>query len=238
MTSRVLALASLYEPMRFLERRVRNLNACDLSGVLVHWCDCSPEPVWERVREVLRGCRFEHRVDHHPERTTLYWTWNWIIRQSGWPDRTPEYLTNVNADDLHAPSYFAAMSALLDSRPDVMVAAPRWHHTREMDDAWPPRDGEILAPEPGGTMGHFPMWRSAAHREVGLFDPRMVAVGDSRFWGRVLRKRGPGAFAVHPEPLGCYLLHDSNLYHTALSPDGNQSGEGWDVGLDESGVEW
>lgn len=222
---RVLGLASLYEPLEFLEERVENLNSCDLSWALIHWRDCSSEPTWREVEKILRKSQFPQRVTHVSERETLYKTWNEIIIDSGWPREGPVYIANVNVDDVHAPEYFKVLSGYLDSNPECQIVAPQWYHLKKNGQEKEVVD--VRSPNPKQTMGHFPMWRASAHTAVGLFDPRMLAIGDSDFWGRVLRKFGYKAFGVYKKPLAAFLLHEKNLYFTSRGPNG-QTGEGWD----------
>lgn len=226
---KIVGLASLYEPLEFLETKVANLNSCDLSETLIHWCDCSSEKTWKEVEKILTKSKFEQKVEHVGERETLYWTWNHIILESGWPHAGPEYFTNVNVDDIHAPEYFKILSRLMDQNPEIQVIAPAWHHMEKKPDGAVERI-DVRHPKPGSTMGHFPMWRASVHQKVGIFDERMVAIGDSDFWNRVKHKFGVGAFAVHDVPLAIFLLHENNLYFTSRGPHG-ESGEGWDRSL-------
>lgn len=226
--AKILGLASLFEPLEFLEEKVQNLNSCSLQDVEVHFRDCSSEPTWREVERLLKDCRFKYRAIHVPERETLYTSWNHLILSSGWPLSGPKYLTNVNVDDTYHPDYFEKLSSFLDQHEDIQLVAPSWYHINLVRGKEVVED--IRSPNPKVTMGHFPMWRAAAHLAVGLFDPRMIVVGDSDFWGRLREKFGYKAFAVIPEPLAGFLWHEKNLYRTAVGPQG-QSGEGYDRSL-------
>lgn len=233
-TPRIVGMASLYEPLNFLERRIENLNRCDLSDTLIHWSDCSPEGTWTKVRDLVRSmCKFDYVLDHQAGRTTLYRTWNWIA--SSHRDKA-DFFTNVNADDTHHPGYFLQMSRFLDKNPQAQIAGCSWFVTGKTDlgPGWPPdaENNQRLVPE-SGTMGHFPMWRASLFSEIGYFDERMLVIGDADFWDRIRGRYGPSAFGYVDDHLACYTSHAGNLYSTAKGPNG-ESGEAWDRGLMES----
>jgi len=223
---KIVGLASLYEPLEFLENRIRNLNQCDMEDVLVHWADCSSEGTWKEVERIIKEkCRFSYRVDHLPERKTLYWTWNWIIGEN----KDALYYTNINVDDIYRPEYFKKMAEYLDKNPGTTIVACPWFVTDLKGQIWPVSvAGKPSIPSPTTTLGHFPMWRSSIHSDAGLFDPRMVAIGDSDFWGRVRIIKGTESMAIYPDVLACYLSHGNNLYNSKC---GGQSAEGHDRDL-------
>jgi hypothetical protein len=201
-----------------------------MDGVLVWFADCSPEKTWTDVeRTIASRCRFPHSTVHFPERKTHYWTWNWIVAES-LKDGRPDYFSNVNVDDIHHPGYFQRMASFLDARRDVLVASCPCLMTRKKGQGWPPEADRTHIPSPERTMGHFPMWRAGIHDTVGMFDPRMVVIGDAHMWGRVKARHGPAALAVHPDFLACYVGHDNNLWFNARGPNG-EPGEAWDRGL-------
>lgn len=227
---KIVALASLYQPMEFLVNRIRNLRQCDMSQVTVYWADCSPEATWKEVERAIKiECSFDYRVAHFKERKTLYWTWNWIIervREEG----GAEYLCNANVDDILHPEYFKKVPAFLDAHQETLIVSVPWLITKQKGQIWPPNYENHYAADPQKTMGHFPMWRLAAHDSVGLFHPQMLAIGDSHFWTQIRTKHGLGAMAAIEEYLGCYLAHENNLYNVSRGPDGI-SGEGHDRGI-------
>jgi hypothetical protein len=223
---KVVGLGSLYEPLPFLEDRIRTLNDSVLRDVLIYWVDCSPPAVFEEVRRIVEDkCRFGYRLEHLPERTTLYWTWNHIIEKTR---ECTEFFTPINVDDLQDPLYFQKMTSFLDEHPEFLIATCPWLLTDAKGQDWPPTaTGTHLVVDTRASLGHFPMWRSAAHDAVGLFDPAMVASGDWDFWDRIRERFGRGKFGVHPEPLGCHLLHENNLRRTGTGPSG-ECGQAWD----------
>lgn len=218
---RCVALASLYEPLEFLETRISNLNACDMRDVLVYFADCSPAETWVHVEKILKRCEFDFIGRHFPDRKTLYWTWNFIIEETR-RSIAPSFFTNVNVDDIHAPDYFQKLMAHLDAHEEFALVAPHWLVGRKKGQLWPPLkvDPGAAAPDPARTMGHFPMWRARLHDHVGLFDPRMLIVGDAYFWTRIRNHLGLGVMGTYPEPLACYLDHDANLSKTAVGLNG------------------
>src|SRR3972149_2154443 len=227
--AKVVGLASLYEPLEFLENRIANLNQCNMKDVLVHWCDCSSNATWEKVEKIIREkCQFEYRADHHPERKTIYWTWNWIIENNA----GAKYFTNINVDDIHHPEYFQKLAAYLDEHSQIVIVSVPWLVTKQKNQIWPPAAQGNTPPDPKRTLGHFPMWRSETHHDVGLFDPRMLTIGDSDFWRRIRIHRGQHTIAVHPEYLACYLSHAANAHHSLIGPNG-QRGEGYDRALQQ-----
>jgi FkbM family methyltransferase len=223
---KVVGISSLYEPLEFLETRIKNLNQCNMEGVLVYFSDCSSESTWYEIQVLLRDCKFPFRADHHPERKGIYWTWNWIIQKAG--DFSPQYFTNVNADDIYDPLYFQKVSGFLDQNPQYDIAACHWYQTFKKRQIWPP--AETVAPEHTPhhmhTLGHFPMWRSSLHNRVGLFDPRLIVGGDSELWFRVRSFLGSDVIAVLPDHLACYLRHENNAHETLKA--GGKSGEAYD----------
>lgn len=227
---RVVGMASLYEPLEFLETRIANLNQCDLSETIIYWADCSSAPTWREVRKlVASNCRFPYTLDHFEERTTLYWTWTWIARMA--VARCAEYITNVNVDDLHHPEYFRRMPSFLDDNKIVQIVGCSWLVTAKKGMVWPPdaENNQRLSADMG-TMGHFPMWRTSLFGEVGYFDERMLVIGDADFWDRIHSKYGTSAFGHVWDHLACYTTHGCNLYSTAKGPHG-ESGEAWDRSL-------
>lgn len=231
MAYKVVALASLYEPLEFLEDKIANFNSCDTSNTLIYWYDVSSEATWRTVDRLIREkCKFEYRLNHNQNRQTLYWVWDWIIEQINCGTGT-SYFCNTNVDDLLDPQYFQKMSKFLDDNQNIQIIASPWGVTNIKHQQWPPNmDSGLVNPDISKTCGHFPMWRSSLHSSVGLFDPRMVCIGDSHFWGRIRAKYGLEAFTCHAEYLGCYLSHANNLYHTSRGPNGC-SGEAYDRSL-------
>jgi hypothetical protein len=227
---KTVALASLYEPLEFLESKIANFNQSNHSDVLVYMSDCSSEKTWKEVDKLVRSkSKFEYVLDHHQKRETLYWTWNWII------DKTigskPQYYCTTNVDDVVHPDYFAKMSSFLDSNPTIQIVGCSWLLTTIPGEIWPPAssNSQILTQELAiRTLGHFPMWRASLHPSIGLFDPRMFIIGDDDFWLRIKARFGTNAIGtISKEYLGCYLQHTNNLFHTAKAPNG-MSAEGWD----------
>lgn len=225
---RIVALASLYEPMEFLENRIRNLNDCDMSSTLVYWSDCSTVETWADVEKIVRSqCRFDYLLDHHPERKTLYWTWNWIVGKAR-SEGVVEYFCAANVDDIAHPAYFRTMGALLDHRKDLQIAGCAWLNTDVKGQLWPPP--KIIGTQnvdADTSMGHFAMWRASLHDVVGEFNPLMVAAGDLEFWRRTKKICGREALGATQELLACYLYHGKNLWYTAKGPNG-ENGADWD----------
>jgi hypothetical protein len=232
MTTSVVGLASLYEPLEFLENKIRNFNQCDMSGTIIYFSDCSSPETWAEVEKIVRSnCKFDFVIDHHAERKTLYWTWNWIIEHTR---DVAKYYVTTNVDDILEPTYFKKMSAFLDEHPEFEIACMSWLVTEEKGQIWPPKwnPGQNQVVNPDRSCGHFPMWRASLHDpdRIGLFIPEMVVIGDAEFWDRIKRKYGLPVFGVHPEWLACFLSHEKNLYRTGKGPDGG-SGEAWDWGI-------
>lgn len=222
---RIVGICSLYEPLEFLANRIRNLNQCDLKNVSIYFADCSSDNTWKEVQKVVESsCKFNYKLHHFNNRTTLYYTWNWVIDQTL---IETEYYCNTNVDDIQEPSYFQKMAGFLDTYPNYKIVACPWLITSKKGQIWPPESENNSGPIPEKTMGHFPMWRASLHREGVRFDPRMVCVGDSYFWTKVRQKYGVGVLAVHNETLSCYLSHNNNLYYSSRGPHG-ESGEAWD----------
>jgi SAM-dependent methyltransferase len=210
--AKIVVLASLYEPLEFLEAKIKNLNQAKMDGVEVFFSDCSSEETWAKVRDLIsNNCKFTYRLDHYPIRRTLYWTWNWIIDQSN----GATYFCNSNVDDITAPDYFQKMSKTLDEDPGVQIIASPWHTTHGKGQIWPPKFHNTTIPDLRNTCGHFPMWRASLHTVLGKFNAKMEAMGDAEFWYRIRKKFGIGSLRVHSEVLGCYLSHDKNLYAIA-----------------------
>ena len=223
---KIVGMCSLYEPLAFLQNRIRNLNQCDLLEATIFFADCSSEPTWKEVQKVITSdCKFRYRLHHFNTRTTLYYTWDWIIGQT--LNDGVVYYCNSNVDDIQDPLYFRKMSQFLDQNPQAKIVACPWYVTKTKGQIWPPKYDLQTGPTVNTTMGHFPMWRADLHRVGIMFDERMLAVGDSYFWSAVRTKYGPSVFAIHPEILSCYLTHENNLYYAARGPRG-ESGEAWD----------
>lgn len=228
---KIIALASLYQPLEFLENRINNLNQCDMDGVLVWWLDVSPDTIWQRVKNLVKTCQFKYKVSHNPRRQTLYWAWNWIIGQSRKDGIWPNYFCNTNVDDILHPDYFRLMSDYLHNHPDKKIVCCNWLNTNIKDQfKWPPKSDSLSEVNPKFTLGHFPLWRSELHDSVGMFDSRMVCIGDSDFWSRIREKHGADAIGKLDRTLGCYLSHSNNLYYKAKGPKG-EAGEAYDRGL-------
>lgn len=229
---KIIGMASLYEPLQFLSNRIRNLNQCNLKDVLIYFADCSKPETWEQVKKTIESeAKFNYSLSHFDQRTTLYYTWHWIIDQT-LNTQNPQYYTNVNVDDIHYPDYYQKMSTYLDQHPETHIVACPWHITKIKGQIWPPNYDNASGPTLGKTLGHFPMWRAGLHREGLNFDSRMVAIGDTYFWLGIKNKYGTKAMAIHPETLACFLSHDNNLYWVAKGPHG-QSGEAYDRSIGE-----
>ena len=228
---KIVGMCSLYEPLNFLQNRIRNLNQCDLSDIIVVFADCSSESTWKEIQKIITDCKFQYRMHHFGARTTLYYTWDWIINQTLNDDTI--YYCNINADDIQNPLYFKKMSQFLDQNPQCKIIACPWYITNIKGQIWPPQYNSQISPAINTTMGHFPMWRADLHKEGIGFDVRMVAIGDSFFWSAIRKKYGLPAFAIYPEILGCYLSHESNLYYVARG-DGGVPGMDWDKSIGRS----
>lgn len=223
--SRITGICSLYEPLAFLANRIRNLNQCDLSDTSIFFADCSSELTWNAVKAIIESdCKFKYQLHHFDERTTLYYTWAWVV------DRTKDttvYFCNTNVDDIQEPTYHKKMAEFLDQHLGVEIVACPWLITEIKGQIWPPNAQSASGPNVDRTMGHFPMWRASLHRAGLNFDQRMVAIGDSFFWSAVKKQYGRSALAILDEQLSCYLSHENNLYYTAKGPQG-QNGEAYD----------
>jgi len=222
---KIVGMCSLYEPLQFLENRIRNLNQCDLKNAEIFFADCSSQQTWEQVKKIIESnCKFTYRLHHYQERTTLYYTWGWIVSQTL---PTTTYYCNTNVDDIQDPSYHEKMSKFLDEHPNKLIVACPWLVTNTKGEIWPPVHQNATGPDINKTMGHFPMWRADIHKQGITFNPKMVAIGDSYFWSEIKKKYGVDVFAIHPETLSCYLNHENNLYYKAKGPKG-QNGEAYD----------
>jgi len=222
---KIVGLCSLYEPLKFLKNKIQNLNSCNTKDLVVYFADCSSENTFKEIFNIIKSeANFQYSIYHFPNRTTLYYTWNWIIKNM---ENQCSYFTNINVDDIYDPNYFDKMSQFLDIHPQYKLISCSWIVTKELQQ-WPPKqqDGTVQ-PDPYKTMGHFPMWRSSLHKEIGYFDDRMVAIGDAYFWTKIIKKFTHKALGVHPETLACYLSHSNNLYYIAKGPHG-ENGEQWD----------
>lgn len=226
---KIIGLASLYCPLEFLETRIENLNRCDMSGVSIHWVDCSPINIAIEVERLIEEkCKFDYEFEIIDHRTTIYWTWNRIISRTR---RYARYYTNVNVDECYHPLYFQRMAAFLDTHPEYEIAAVPWLLTKTKNQLWPPKvyDAHNVV-DIGFTLGHFPMWRASLHDKVGMFHPQMVAIGDWDFWNRIRKKLGRGAMGVLDDYIACHLVHEGNLLDVAKGPDGRPGGD-WDRSL-------
>lgn len=230
---KIIALASLYEPLEFLENRINNLNQCNMDDVTVWWLDVSPQSTYLKVKKIVKKCEFSYRISHNPQRQSLYWAWSWIIKQSKQDDIYPTYFCNTNCDDINHPDYFNVMSSYLDNHPDKKIVCCNWLNTNIKNQfMWPPKSDALSQVDPSKTLGHFPMWRASLHspNDVGSFNPEMVCIGDADFWSRIKRKHGNESIGKLNRTLGCYLSHANNLYYKAKGPNG-ESGESHDIGV-------
>lgn len=220
---KVVGLASLYEPLEFLEHRIENLNTCDLKDSIIWFVDCSDESIQAQVREIVRTrCSFEWRFLGVTGKKTLYWVWNYIVDQAMRdPAVNPKYFCAVNVDDIQAPEYFQIMSGFLDDHPEIVIVSPQWHVSKTKGQFWPPIDkGVFVDPDIHRTLGHFPMWRASLHEAIGNFNPLLRVVGDSDFWDRIKKRYGYDGIAVLERPLALYLDHEKNLYKTSRLSNG------------------
>ena len=225
---RIIGICSLYEPLQFLENRIKNLNQCDLSDTMIFFGDCSTPNTWKQVETIIkRDCKFAFNIYHFEQRNSLYYTWAWVIDHTR---SNTTYYCNTNVDDIQDPTYFKKMSGFLDTHPQIKIVACPWFITNIKGQIWPAKITSSSGPNIDKTMGHFPMWRASLHLEEINFDPRMVAVGDAFFWTKIKKKYGREAFAILNEQLCCYLTHENNLYYTAKGPNG-QSGESYDCSI-------
>lgn len=227
----IICLASLYKPMEFLCSKIDNFNAVLPQNAAVWFADCSPPEVWLEVQNTINvRSRFRYILSHFSNRTTLYYTWNWIIKHAI-QAYDPKYFCNTNVDDIIGPEYFKIMPQTLEINNTIYLVACSWYVTHDKGQTtWPPPscDGISVVTDIG-SFGHFPMWRASLHKLVGLFDPNMLAIGDSDFWSRVKGTLGQAAMRKISEALCCYVSHSNNLYYAAKGPD-QQSGESWDIG--------
>jgi len=227
----IICLASLYKPMEFLRTKIDNFNAVLPPSVAVWFADCSPPEVWQEVQETIRQhSKFKYILSHFHERTTLYYTWNWIIKHAILT-YGPKYFCNTNVDDIIGPDYFTIMPQVLNGNPAIQLVACSWYViSGSWTQKWPPAscDGICTVTEIG-SCGHFPMWRAGLHKQIGLFDPNMLAIGDSDFWSRIKNALGQEVMHKINDVLCCYISHQNNLYHTSKGPN-MSSGEAWDRG--------
>lgn len=222
---KIVGICSLYEPLAFLENRIRNLNQCDLTNSMIYFADCSSQQTWVQVKQIIeRNCHFAYMTHHFNIRTTLYYTWDWVVRQMM---TQTQYFCNINVDDIQDPTYFKKLSGYLDAHREVKIVSCPWLITNIKGEIWPPKHNSVSGPDINKTMGHFPMWRSEIHIGGVMFDPKMMCIGDSYFWGWTKKKYGPQSLAIYPETLCCYLSHENNLYYSSRGPHG-ESGEAWD----------
>jgi len=230
MKPKVIGLASLFEPLEFLEHRIENLNRCDMDGVLIWFCDCSDEQTQAQARAIIKAkCSFNYKFTGLVGKRTLYWVWNHLVTQCILDSANrPDYLCAVNVDDVQAPNYFKLLSGFLDDHPEVKIVTPQWYATKTKGSHWPaPQDAVFVDPDVTKTLGHFPMWRLTLHEQVGNFNPLLMVVGDSDFWDRIKKRWGYEGIAVIEQAVAMYLDHEKNLYKTARRPNG-QTGEAWD----------
>jgi hypothetical protein len=133
----------------------------------------------------------------------LYKSWNDGIKIS-----KCKYISNSNADDLIAPTYYEKCVHTLDNSDFSMVSSkvlvsnvypqqwPNWVHISDIPICYP-----------GSTMGPCPTWRRILHDKYGYFGEYYV-IGDARFWEAM--HAGNEKFGVIDEHLVLY-------YHNAMS---------------------
>jgi len=227
----IICLASLYKPMEFLHKKINNFNEILPPTAAVWFADCSPSEIWQEVQETIKQhSKFKYILSHFSDRTTLYYTWNWIIKHAILT-YNPKYFCNTNVDDIIGPDYFTVMPQILNNHQMVQLVACSWYIINGSWNIqkWPPNYDGICIVTEIGSCGHFPMWRANLHKQVGLFDPNMLAIGDSDFWSRIKNMLGQGAMHKINDILCCYISHQNNLYHTSKGPN-MSSGEAWDMG--------
>ena len=227
---KTVGLASLYEPLEFLEHRIENLNCCDMDGTCIYFMDCSDAKVQAEAHELIRTrAKFQYRWQGLAGKKDLYRVWNMMVSQAMCdPTMHPVYFCAVNVDDIQAPNYFREMMFFLDEHPDIVIVSPQWYASKTKGQYWPPAEkGVFVDPDVHRTLGHFPMWRARLHDELGNFNPLMRVVGDSEFWDRIKKRYGYGAIAVLEKPLALYLDHEKNLYKTSKLANG-MTGEAMD----------
>jgi hypothetical protein len=229
---KIVALASLYEPLEFIETRIKNFNECNMDDVLVWFLDVSPDETYQKAKNiVLKNAEFDYKFSHHGKRETLYWAWNWMIKQSKKDGVWPKYFCNTNVDDVNHPDYFNLMSKYLDENLEKYITCCNWYNlnikgVHNWDKIVKTHPSEV---NPKLTLGHFPMWRSKLHdkTDVGYFNRKMVVIGDADFWSRIKNTCGEKAVGKLNKYLGGYLSHENNLYYKGQGPNG-VSGEAWD----------
>lgn len=233
---KIVTLSSLYEPLEFLENKIDNLNQCNTGDVLVYWADCSPDKTWREVKKIINEkCNFKYKLHHFNNRTTLYYTWTWIIKNT--INNGPRYYCNVNVDDILNPEYFNIMSEHLDNNLDKKIIACNWLITNKKNQIWKPNYHNSVNVDIGFTLGHFPMWRASLHRDIGYFNEKMLAIGDADFWKRIKYKFGNESVGVVRDYIACSYDHKNSLYWTAKTNKGVR-GEAHDLAIMKKQPYW
>lgn len=215
----ITAMISVYKSSKWLEHRFINLfetTAYKEKRLIIHAVNAdSPDPLDDEI------CREFAKT--HPESVkydkidfcTVYAAWNYIIRKS-----KTKYVTNANSDDLIAPQAYDMMANACESGYELAYCG--WHTISDSVLRW----SEVTGPgnpapqyDPSRSLvscGHFPLWNRELHDKVGLFDPKMRALGDADFWYRCY-KAGLAKFAAISEPIAAYRWRgegsDGNLWN-------------------------
>jgi glycosyltransferase involved in cell wall biosynthesis len=198
------AIVSVYHSHKWLRRRLNNLVATTTykRGALQIFCvDAAHDPADEAILNDFSA--HTNIVVHRIPDCTVYAAWNYAIQHS-----VSKYICNANSDDLVHPD---AYEKLIASCRDHSLAYCDWYVVADDNGGWNqimdtnPQAGNVSWYNPPGnaSCGHFPLWKRDLHDKIGLFDPKMRALGDADFWWR-LRINKLDDFLLVAEPLGAY----------------------------------
>ncbi|MBD3409072.1 MAG: glycosyltransferase [Ignavibacteriales bacterium] len=193
---KVSALVSIYKAEAFIEERLDDLLAQtlyekgELEIVVVN--SGSPENEHPIIRDYAEAYR-DVTYLRTEERETLYRAWNRAARVA-----KGAYLVNANADDRLRPDAYEILSSALDADPELFLAYADSLVTREPNRRYgdAPIVGALVMPPfsyrqalAAPFAGPSPMWRKAAHEEVGEFDEEFTISGDWEFFIRLAARR-------------------------------------------------
>jgi hypothetical protein len=213
-------IVSLYRPLSYSSTFVATLRACpgnpNISYRVLLIKPTMEEVLW--AKKSLEGSN--HTLDISDDLIGIYEAWNRIILTS-----EADFLANVNADDMRLPhSFCRQMSILNTEESDVvfsnfLLSNVPWSSSTRFP-SWisrlPDFSLSALLIRSRNLPHCSPMWRSAVHQEVGLFNGDLKSSGDSEFWARCAvagRK-----FDKDPLPAVVYFHNPEGLSTSTKSP--------------------
>lgn len=206
-TPKVTALVSAYFAEEYIEGRLANLMAQSMKP---HIAVIAQADSFESLTatKMLKDYDYWNLITT-PDIPTLYAAWNRLIEQA----KTP-YITNANCDDRLYPDALLKMVVALEDHADYAVVYSDVDVVSEVGGEpvgryqW--NEGGLDVLLQGCFLGPMPVWRTALHKQHGLFDEQYKSAGDYEFWLR-LAAAGEKFYHIRKEPLGAYLDRKTSL---------------------------